>query len=75
MDNKLFMHFENNGALSNLTDEQISKFKFACKKAVVDNPKLDFNDLCIACRIYLNFIISFPDLNLGSLRDEYNPLE
>jgi len=67
MDKKIFAHFESMGALSGLTDLQISKFEFACEKAVEENPKLGFNDLCIACRIYLNFIINFPDLDLGSV--------
>jgi hypothetical protein len=65
MNKKLFLHFKSAGALAGLTEPQIGKFEFACKKAVEENPNLEFGNLCIACRIYLNFIISFPDLDLG----------
>ncbi|MCL2290855.1 MAG: hypothetical protein FWC34_09185 [Bacteroidetes bacterium] len=65
MDENLFLHFESIGALSGLTELQLSKFEFACEKAVEENPNLGFDDLCIACGVYLNFIISFPELDLG----------
>jgi len=48
-----------------LTDEQDLKFHYACKKAILENPDLGFNDWVIAAKVYLTFIIDFPDLDLG----------
>jgi hypothetical protein len=73
MKEELFLHFERAGALSGLSETQINKFKFACEKAVAENPGLGFNDLCIACRVYLNFISDSPDIDLGPIRMPKRP--
>lgn len=64
MENRLFNHFETLGAMSDFHPMQVEKFRIACKKAVDENTDLDFGGLCIACKIYLNFIRDFPDLTL-----------
>ncbi len=64
METKLFNHFENLGKLEGLHPMVIAKFRICCKKAVDENPDLGFGELIIACRIYLNFLIEFPDLQL-----------
>jgi len=46
---------------------QDAKFKFACKKSISENTGLDFSNLLIACNIYLNFILDFPELDLGTI--------
>ena len=51
-----------------LSDNQKEKFHYACKKAILENPGLDFNGWKIAAKIYLNFIIDFPDLELGDVK-------
>ena len=68
MEEKLFNHFQSEGKLCGLDKVQIEKFRLACVKAVIENPSLGFGDLCIACRIYLNFIIDFPDIDLGCIK-------
>jgi len=40
----------------------IAKFRICCKKAVDENPDHVFDELIIACRIYLNYLIEFPHL-------------
>jgi hypothetical protein len=53
-----------------LNPVQDEKFKFACKKSIPENPGLGFSDLLLACNIYLNFILDFPDLDLGPFKAE-----
>jgi hypothetical protein len=67
MESSIFQHFAAKGLLYDLSDYQVETFRYACKKAVVENPTLNFNDLCIAARIYLNLIRQFPLLDLGQL--------
>jgi len=62
MDTKLFNHFENLGKLEGLHPMVIAKFRICCKKAVDENPDHVFDELIIACRIYLNYLIEFPHL-------------
>jgi hypothetical protein len=64
MDSQIFNHFKKNNLLFGLDDLQLSKFDLACKKAVAENPELNFDELCIAAKIYLNFIREYPDLKL-----------
>lgn len=68
MENKLYRYFSNSEKLNGFTQLQMEKFKYACKKAVQENPDLGFNDLCIACRIYMNFIREFPGIDLGPIQ-------
>lgn len=65
MEERLFNHFKMKGLLVEFSEIQVSKFRFACSKAVLENPNLGFNDLLIACRIYLGVIREFPDCDLG----------
>jgi len=53
-----------------LNSVQAEKFKFACKKSIPENPGLDFSGLLLACNVYLNFILDFPDLDLGPIKQE-----
>lgn len=64
---ELFLYFSSIGKLNAFNSEQKAKFKYACEKAVFENPDLDFNELLIACRIYFNFIRDFPELDLGEI--------
>ncbi len=68
MEEKLFEHFEQKGKLTGLSTLQIEKFRFACLKSIKENPDLEFDDLLIACRIYLNFIINSPTVDLGPIQ-------
>lgn len=67
MESMLFEEFAIKGKLTDLSSYQVEQFRYACKKAVVENPDLNLPDLCIAARIYLNFIREFPDIDLGGL--------
>lgn len=51
-----------------LDSSQEEKFRFACKKAIPENPGASYSDLFHACNIYLNFILSFPSLDLGGIK-------
>lgn len=62
MEIKLFEHFEGSGKLDGLHPLQVEKFRICCRKAVVENPDLNFNELIGACRVYLYFVKEFPDL-------------
>lgn len=73
MEDKLFNHFMMKGMLNDFTDNQVEKFRFSCKKAVLENPQLDFNDLLKACRIYLGFIRDFPECDLGDIVTSAQP--
>ena len=68
MEDDLFKHFQMKGMLNGLTESQVDKFRFACKKAVAENPGLVFNGLLKACAIYLGFIREFPDCDLGDIK-------
>ncbi|MGV3588111.1 MAG: hypothetical protein ACO1OF_13985 [Adhaeribacter sp.] len=46
---------------------QEEKFKYACEKAIQENPGENYFGLKIACRVYLNFILAYPDLDLGPI--------
>lgn len=50
-----------------LTDLQEIKFRWACEKTIAENPGLNFNDWTVAAQIYLNFVLNFPDLDLGPI--------
>jgi hypothetical protein len=50
-----------------LSQNQKNKFLLACEKSIIENPTLDFNDWVTAAKIYLNFIIDFPNLDLGQI--------
>jgi hypothetical protein len=50
-----------------LTELQRTKFMWACEKAIVENPTLNFHDWTIAAQIYLNFVLNFPDVDLGPI--------
>lgn len=50
-----------------LSEIQKEKLKYACKKTILENPQLDYNGWKTACKIYLNFIIDFPQLDLGGI--------
>ncbi|UXD70226.1 hypothetical protein MUK51_02825 [Sphingobacterium faecium] len=43
------------------------RFKFACHKAIIENPEANYGELKIACRIYLNLILTSPDIDLGGV--------
>jgi len=49
----------------NLTEMQNNNFIHACKLSLQDNETTD--DACIAARVYLNFILRFPDIELPPL--------
>ncbi len=67
MDEKLFDYYKTKGLLNDFSGSQIEKFRYACKKAIVENPKLDFNELLIACNIYHSIIRDFPGCDLGDV--------
>ena len=50
-----------------LTAMQDEKFRYACKKAIPENPGLGYDGLLTACNIYLKFILDFPDMDLGPI--------
>lgn len=51
----------------NLTDLQSIKFLRACEKTIAENPSLNFHDWTTAANIYLNFVLDFPQLDLGPI--------
>lgn len=40
---------------------QSAKFQLACKKAIEENPNLDFQNLLVSTKLYLNTILEFPN--------------
>jgi hypothetical protein len=50
-----------------LTDIQQIKFRWACEKTIAENLGLNFHDWTIAANIYLNFVLDFPQLDLGPI--------
>ena len=52
-----------------LTDIQQIKFRWACEKTIAENTGLNFQDWTIAANIYLNFVLDFPQLDLGPIAD------
>lgn len=40
---------------------QSAKFQRACEKAIIENPGLDFQNLLIATKFYLDTILNFPN--------------
>lgn len=73
MEEKLFDHFTALGKIDELTPILMEKFRYACKKSVAENPELEFSHLCVACNVYLNFIKSFPTLDLGKIETPQQP--
>lgn len=67
MNEKLFNHYQVKGLLNEFSDSQISKFRYACSKAIMENPHLDFNDLVVACDIYYSIIRDFPNCDIGDI--------
>jgi hypothetical protein len=51
-----------------LTPAQEEKFRYACMKVVPENPGAGYFDLMAACHIYLNFILSNPQIDLGPVK-------
>ncbi|MFA6083513.1 MAG: hypothetical protein WC743_04120 [Mucilaginibacter sp.] len=51
--------------LSGIQDE---KFRYACMKAVAENPEFRYFDQMAACHIYLNFILNNPEVDLGPVK-------
>ena len=51
-----------------LTTEQDEKFRYACMKAIPENPGASYFDLMAACHIYLSFILNNPTLDLGPVK-------
>ncbi len=70
MDEKVFEQVYQD-CLSNrpiqLTAMQDENFRYACKKAVLENPTLSFPHWVTAANIYLNLILSFPQIELGPI--------
>ena len=62
MEKELFNYFLQLGKLEGFSPIQIKKFEYACKKSIIENPDLKFEELLIACKVYLNFIRDFPEL-------------
>lgn len=50
-----------------LSDLQRQKFLYACEKAIAENPTLNFSGQKQAASIYLNYILDFPELDLGPI--------
>ncbi len=50
-----------------LSDIQNEKFLFACEKSIAENPPLNFQGWKQAASIYLNYILDFPELDLGPI--------
>jgi hypothetical protein len=50
-----------------LTPDQSEKLRYACKKAILENPGLGYEGLLTACNIYLNLILSSPTIDLGPI--------
>ena len=48
-----------------LSSSQELLLKEGCKKAIDDNPELPFNDQLFAAKIYLNYIVLFPELEIN----------
>lgn len=45
-----------------LNSMQDEKFKEACKRVLIDNPDLDFNNHVIAATVWLKNILDFPTI-------------
>lgn len=52
-----------------LTDAQSVQFLHACHKTIAENPTLDFQQHQTVARIYLNFVLNFDTLDLGSIQE------
>ena len=50
--------------IKKLTTKQNDTFLLACNRVFLDNPDNSFSGHITAARIYLNYILSFPDLTL-----------
>lgn len=50
-----------------LNSENDEKLKFACKKAIIENPHLDFSGHLNVVAKYLQLILDFPQLDLGQI--------
>ena len=50
-----------------LTDLQRKKFLSACEKTIAENSNLNFEHWTTAANIYLNFVLDFPQLDLGPI--------
>ena len=61
---KLFRHFQDKGMLDGLKNPLVEKFRYACEKAVLENPGLDFGNLVKVCGFYLNTLKEYPECNL-----------
>lgn len=68
MEERLFNHYQTKGLLVGLSEIQVLKFRYACKKSMLENPNLGFDDLLRACKIYFDMIRDFPDCDLGEIR-------
>ena len=61
---KLFDTILRKANIKELAPKQNATFLLACRRVFLDNPENSFSDHIIAARIYLNYILSFPDLTL-----------
>ena len=61
---KLFETTLRKANIKGLSQKQNDTFMLACRRVFLDNPDNSFSDHIIAARIYLNYILSFPDLTL-----------
>ena len=59
--------------ISILTDIQDSKFMTACNRIELDNPSNTMEDHLKAAKIYLKFIIDFPDLSIDEAPNSVYP--
>lgn len=64
MEEKLYNKTLKEFGIIALNPAQDVKFKQACIKSIDDNPGADFGSLIIATRIYLNYILKFPEITL-----------
>ena len=61
---KLFDTTLRKAKIKELAPKQNATFLLACRRVFLDNPDNSFSDHIIAAQIYLNYILSFPDLTL-----------
>ena len=67
MEKELYQYYEGKGLLVNWSAAQLDKFRFACHKSVIENPKLNLSDLIIATNKYHQLIFKYPTAELGEV--------
>jgi hypothetical protein len=48
----------------NFSTGQFAKLKLACHKTVLENPAVDIDECLVAVKIYYQYIVDFPEVEL-----------